>query len=160
MRSGPTAKTDRASTNVSREYQIKNGDHLFSWSGSLTHCRWTHGPGALNQHLFKVTPLPGIPEWLTYLAIDVHMQGFQAIAAGKAVTMGHIQRRHLDEASVPLPSSAELRAMEPIMAPIHDLGLAAALESKTLAELRDIILPKLISGELRVKDADKRIAAA
>jgi type I restriction enzyme S subunit len=32
-------------------------------------------------------------------------------------------------------------------------------ESRTLAALRDTLLPKLISGELRVKDAEKRVEA-
>jgi type I restriction enzyme S subunit len=35
-----------------------------------------------------------------------------------------------------------------------------AEESRTLAVLRDTLLPKLISGELRVKDADRFIEAA
>jgi type I restriction enzyme S subunit len=30
-------------------------------------------------------------------------------------------------------------------------------ESRTLAQLRDTLLPKLISGELRVKDAERFI---
>src|SRR5690606_38952066 len=33
-------------------------------------------------------------------------------------------------------------------------------ESRTLAALRDTLLPKLISGELRVKDAERLVAAA
>jgi len=33
-------------------------------------------------------------------------------------------------------------------------------ESRTLAEIRDTLLPKLISGELRVKDAERLVAAA
>ena len=33
-------------------------------------------------------------------------------------------------------------------------------ESRTLATLRDALLPKLISGELRVKDAERFIASA
>ncbi len=32
--------------------------------------------------------------------------------------------------------------------------VANAKESRTLAELRDALLPKLISGELRVRDDD------
>ena len=31
-------------------------------------------------------------------------------------------------------------------------------ESRTLAALRDTLLPKLLSGELRVKDAEKKLA--
>ncbi|HWQ37506.1 MAG TPA: hypothetical protein VNM24_02695 [Burkholderiales bacterium] len=37
---------------------------------------------------------------------------------------------------------------------------AAVRESRTLTALRDALLPKLISGELRVKDAEKFIGRA
>ena len=37
---------------------------------------------------------------------------------------------------------------------------ASAQEAQTLATLRDTLLPKLISGELRIADAEQRIAAA
>ena len=33
-------------------------------------------------------------------------------------------------------------------------------ESQTLAKLRDTLLPKLISGEIRVKDAEQKVEAA
>ncbi len=35
-----------------------------------------------------------------------------------------------------------------------------AAEAKTLAALRDTLLPKLISGELRIVDAEKMVARA
>jgi type I restriction enzyme S subunit len=35
---------------------------------------------------------------------------------------------------------------------------AITRESRTLAALRDTLLPKLISGELRVKDAERFVA--
>jgi type I restriction enzyme S subunit len=36
--------------------------------------------------------------------------------------------------------------------------VASVHESRTLAALRDALLPKLISGELRVKDAERFVA--
>ena len=42
------------------------------------------------------------------------------------------------------------RLIEPWFAKVR----ACAEESRTLASLRDALLPKLISGELRVKDAE------
>jgi type I restriction enzyme S subunit len=41
-------------------------------------------------------------------------------------------------------------AVRPLLAKIAD----NEQESRTLADLRDALLPKLISGELRVKDAE------
>jgi type I restriction enzyme S subunit len=159
LRSGPTAKSDRASVNLPPEYHVRDGDHLFSWSGSLTHCRWTHGSGALNQHLFKVTPA-GVPDWLVYEAVEYHLPEFQEIASGKAVTMGHIQRHHLEEAMVALPPKPLLKALDTVMASLHERSFSLALQSRTLSTLRDTLLPKLISGELRIADAENRISAA
>jgi len=44
-----------------------------------------------------------------------------------------------------------------LIKPLFGLASAASKESRTLAALRDALLPKLISGELRVKDAEKFI---
>lgn len=160
MTGGPTSKSDRASLAVPTAYHVNDGDHLFAWSGSLGHCQWTHGPGALNQHLFKVTPNEGIPGWFVYEAVELHMEEFRSIASDKAVTMGHIQRKHLDAALVATPSNEVLGKLSALIAPIESRFLATALESRTLAALRDALLPKLISGELRVADAEQQVSAA
>jgi type I restriction enzyme S subunit len=53
-----------------------------------------------------------------------------------------------------LPSTRVLRAFELRVAPMFERVLAASEESRTLAALRDTLLPKLVSGEPRVKDAE------
>lgn len=160
LRAGPTAKSNYASAELPASHVIEDGDHLFSWSGSLIHCRWAHGRGALNQHLFKVTPIE-VPSWLTFEAVEYHLPAFQAIAASKAVTMGHIQRHHLDEALVSVPPKALLRAIDQVMAPLHERAFSLAIESRTLISMRDSLLPRLISGELPigVPSAAKRAGA-
>ncbi len=160
LRTGPGPKSGRANLQISNDFRVQNGDHLFSWSGSLMHCRWTHGEGALNQHLFKVSPKHDYPSWLIYQVIDHHMTEFKAIASGKAVTMGHIQRHHLDEVTIAVPPAKDLEALDAIMAPLHARIFEVGLQSRTLADLRNTLLPKLISGELRIADAEREIAAA
>ena len=44
--------------------------------------------------------------------------------------------------------------------PLFARATAATAESRTFASLRDTLLPKLISGELRVKDAERLAAQA
>jgi len=99
------------------DYIVEDGDVLFSWSGSLECVLWAGGRGALNQHLFKVTS-PQYPKWLYYLWIHQHLADFRHIAAGKATTMGHIQRHHLSDAKVVLPGPDLLRAMDRHFTPI------------------------------------------
>ena len=101
LRKGVTESSDRASPNIAVKYIVSDGDVLFSWSGSLEVCLWTGGRGALNQHLFKVTS-PKFPKWFYFQWVKYHLPHFQQIAAGKATTMGHIQRHHLSEALEPV----------------------------------------------------------
>ncbi len=147
LRAGHTKSADRANQSVPAPYVVNDGDLLFSWSGSLEVEFWCGGKGALNQHLFKVTSTV-VPSWYAYLWTKHHLPEFRAIAANKATTMGHIQRKHLTEAQVLLPPPATLEAMNAVMKPIFAELIQRRLESRTLDELRDELLPKLMSGEL------------
>ena len=159
LRAGSTNGADRASADLAAEYVVQDGNLLFSWSGSLECVLWAGGPGALNQHLFKVTS-DAYPKWFCYLAVHQHLDSFRRIAAGKATTMGHIQRHHLSEAKIAVPPPALLREMNERLAALVESLWKRNVESRTLAEVRDGLLPKLISGELRLKDAEKYIGVA
>jgi len=158
LRAGHTGGADRASADLESNYVVENGDILFSWSGSLECVLWAGGPGALNQHLFKVTSTD-YPVWLVYLGIHQHLDDFRHIAAGKATTMGHIQRHHLSAAKLPIPPSELLRAMDSVIRPNLESTWRRRVQSRTLAALRDTLLPKLISGEIRVREAEKAVEA-
>ena len=154
LRAGNTDGADRASADLQADYAVGDGDILFSWSGSLECRLWAGGPGALNQHLFKVTSSQH-PRWLCYLGIHQHLDDFRHIAAGKATTMGHIQRHHLSGALLPVPPPALLRAMGEVIDPIIESTWRRAVDSRTLAALRDALLPQLISGELQIQNAER-----
>lgn len=156
LRAGHTDGADRASTDLEPDYVVEDGDILFSWSGSLECVLWSSGRGALNQHLFKVTSAK-YPRWLCYLGVHRHLDDFRHIAAGKATTMGHIQRHHLSGAKLALPAEQLLRRVDAIMAPLIESTWRRQAQSRTLAALRDSLLPKLISGELTAKDAEKSV---
>ena len=100
------------------------------------------------------------PKWFYYHWIKHHLPEFQAIAAGKATTMGHIQRYHLNAALVAIPPEDKLERMDSEMAPILKRLIQNNLESRTLAAIRDTLLPKLLSGEIRIKDAEKFVEEA
>ena len=153
LRAGHTLGADLASSDLLPQYVVHDGDVLFSWSGSLELDTWTGGDGALNQHLFKVTSAE-YPKWLYYHWVREHLPGFREIAAGKVTTMGHIQRHHLSEAATVIPNTVILEALNRHMQPLLERGLSLRVESRALAALRDALLPRLISGDLRVKDAE------
>jgi type I restriction enzyme S subunit len=159
LRARNTNGADRASADLDPDYIVQDGDILFSWSGSLECVLWAGGPGALNQHLFKVIPA-GYPRWLCYLGIHLHLEDCRHIAAGKATTMGHIQRHHLSDARLAVPPRPLISAANKIMEPIIESVWRREVQSRTLATIRDALLPKLISGELRVGEAERVITQA
>jgi len=154
LRAGNTSGADAASLDLEPAYIVDDGDVLFSWSGSLECVLWAGRRGALNQHLFKVTSAK-FPKWFYFLWIHQHLTDFRHIAAGKATTMGHIQRHHLSDAKVMVPPGDTLEVANDVLSSLLERTIAARIESRTLAALRDELLPKLIMGELRVKDAER-----
>jgi len=149
LNQGITESTDKASSEIDAEYIVDDGDILFSWSGSLQVCIWCHGKGALNQHLFKVDSLD-YPKWFYLYWVKFHLPEFQHIAQGKATTMGHIQRHHLSASLVTTPSREILHNMSETMAPLIDMVISNSIEISKLSQIRDSLLPRLMSGKIRV----------
>lgn len=154
LRAGNTNGSDRASARIKPEYVVVDGDVLFSWSGSLEVEVWNGGRGSLNQHLFKVTSNE-VPKWFYFFATRYHLSDFRAIAAGKATTMGHIQRKHLTDARIAVAPPESMKKFDSVIASLFDQLVSNEQQSRSLAQLRDTLLPKLISGELRVSDAER-----
>ncbi len=149
LNSGITDATDRINRQIPEKYVIKDGDILFSWSGSLQVVIWQHGEGALNQHLFKVSS-EKYPKWFYYLWLLHHLQDFRIIAANKATTMGHIQRHHLDQAEVVVPDEETLKRADILLSPMLNKIILNNAQVRQLSTLRDALLPRLMSGEIRV----------
>lgn len=143
--------SELCSPNIKPEYIIHDGDVIFSWSGSLLVDIWCGGTCGLNQHLFKVTS-ETYDKWFYYLWTAHHLERFIAIAADKATTMGHIKRGELAKAEVLIPSDEDYKEIGSLMNPIFDLIVANRIEARKLAELRDGLLPRLMSGEIDVSE--------
>jgi type I restriction enzyme S subunit len=150
MKQGISENTDKCSKDIPKQYIIQDGDVLFSWSGSLEVVLWTGGEGALNQHLFKVSSIK-YPKWFYYLATKHHLGDFKVIAESKSTTMGHIQREHLKQAMISIPPKQLFNQYNDSIAPMIDKLIYNNKQIRTLTQTRDTLLPKLISGEVRVK---------
>ena len=157
LRSGSLVGADHSSRDIEPQYIVHDGDILFSWSGSLECVLWSGGTGALNQHLFKVTPKATYPRWIVYFGIHHHLSYFREIAAGKATTMGHIQRHHLSDTVLTIPSRMNLETISKPVQAMFEAVWKKISEAKKLSDIRDTLLPKLISGEIRTPEAEHLI---
>ena len=145
--------SELCSPNIKSDYIIHDGDVIFSWSGSLLVDFWCGGVCGLNQHLFKVSSSK-YDKWLYYAWTKHHLDRFIAVAADKATTMGHIKRDELEKAEVLIPNEADYNRIGALLQPIYDLIISNRIENKKLAETRDSLLPKLMSGEIDMSEVD------
>jgi len=150
LSTGITESSDWATSNIDQSYIVKNGDVIFSWSASLIVKVWDGDECVLNQHLFKVTSKE-YPKWFYLSWCRYHLNEFIAISATHATTMGHIKRGDLDNAKVLVPSQIELAMMSQILNPLLDRRIVNSKQILILKEYRDTLLPKLMSGEVRVE---------
>lgn len=141
--------SDRCSNKVPKKYIIEDGDIIFSWSGTLMVDVWCGGQCGLNQHLFKVSS-SNYPKWFYYHWTKKHLRNFIHIACDKAVTMGHIKRGHLDKALVVVPNNFILEKATHLFEPLLNMVISKRIENQRLAALRDTLLPKLMSGEIKL----------
>ena len=144
--------SDRCSDSIDTDYIIDNGDIIFSWSGTLMVDVWCGGKCGLNQHLFKVTPLKNYPRWFVYYWTNRHLKKFKLIAKDKAVTMGHIRRSDLENAEVVIPKNLNMLEIDARINPLFQSIIDRRLEITKLENIRDTLLPKLMSGELTINE--------
>ncbi|EBM4357171.1 restriction endonuclease subunit S [Salmonella enterica] len=145
---------EKASPNIKPECIIDNGDVIFSWSGSLVVDIWCGGKAALNQHLFKVFST-SYPKWIYYKYTTHHLNEFQRIAEAKAVTMGHIKREHLSQAKCVIPPSGTINTFTPFFEPLLNRIISNRLECQQIDKIRNDFLPKLLSGEITLPEAEE-----
>ncbi|MGR1083809.1 hypothetical protein ACUYFE_07255 [Olegusella massiliensis] len=144
-----TPDSERCTSTIDESVRIHDGNLVFSWSGTLLLDFWAGGNAGLNQHLFKVAS-DRYPSWLYYLWTKHHMDRFIMLAKDRATTMGHIKRSALAESEVLIPPAEQLEVLTQKMQPIVDELIVNKVQSHKLADLRDTLLPRLMSGEIDV----------
>jgi type I restriction enzyme S subunit len=112
-------------------------------------------PARVNQHVAIVRACSGVPPAFVLLHLRDqrtrdYLMGMNAGASREAITKGHIE-------SVPVlaPGRALLGEFHGLVSPLFNRLFANRAESRTLAQTRDLLLPKLMSGEIRVREAEQ-----
>ena len=149
MHEGFSEKTELVRPDIPQKAIIENGDVLFSWSASLEVQIWSGGKGALNQHIFKVTS-DKYPKSFYYYQLINYLTHFKMMAENRKTTMGHITQEHLQQSRIALPTKHLTLKLEKFIDPIFKRKTVNEIESQTLTEFRDWLLPMLMNGQVRV----------
>ena len=81
-----------------------------------------------------------------YFLLRNKLKFFKQIAGSKATTMGHIKKEHLREQNINIPNNGNIDFFDSIYKKISFLKL----ENHKLVVMRNLLLPKLMKGEIRV----------
>ena len=152
LNGGISKNTGKSVKEVKPEQIIKDGSVLFSWSATLDIFLWDRGEALLNQHIFNVLPNNTLSKEVLYFLLKNIIAYFKAIAADRATTMGHIKITHLKETLISIPNKEIQIEIDRLFKPLFDQILENLTENQTLTQLRDSLLPQLISGAVRLKE--------
>lgn len=106
-------------------------------------------------------PKPPLPPFYGYLlARHPHFRSFAIRAMTGSSGRQRVDLRSLGEYQVVLPDAAISRAFGEIIEPLRARMSVASEQNGTLSELRDELLPRLVSGQLRIPEAQEAIEEA
>ena len=109
-------------------------------------------PMAMNQTCYGIRGIGGYPEFFTYWTIRMAVDQLQARTHGTIFDTITRQTFKLIDAVIP-PAKAAQAFESLVSTPMHRI-LDNLHEGQTLADTRDALLPKLVSGEIRVGRED------
>ncbi len=106
-------------------------------------------PMAMNQSNYALVAREGVGKYYLYLITQTLVSVLLKKANGAVFSA--ITTRDFNEPTL-MPTHNDLKNFELLVTPIFKKIFQTSVESRRLAELRDTLLPKLMSGELKVCD--------
>jgi len=117
---------------------------------------WAHGDFYPIDTTFYVEPI-GACRSLYFLYHALSLQNLANLSADSAVP--GLNRNHAYMSKQVIPSQPVLAAFDSQIAPVFASIHANEVQSRSLAMVRDTLLPKLLSGELSVAEMEQEISA-
>jgi type I restriction enzyme S subunit len=139
---------ERSSTKV-----LRKGTTIISARGTVGKCALLGRPMAMNQSCYGIQGKNGESDYFIYFVIKRQVSDLQR--SGHGSVFNTITRDTFRTIRTILPPTKLTILFEDTVCELMELILSNLFENLTLASLRDTLLPKLISGELRIQDTEK-----
>lgn len=114
-------------------------------------------PTAINQGFVAMVCNRVVGPCFAYLWAGQNMDVIKSRANGS--TFQEISKGSFRGIGLIVPTAPVADCFEQVVRPMFDRIELNARQSRTLASLRDLLLPKLMSGAIRVRDAEHQLAA-
>jgi type I restriction enzyme, S subunit len=115
-------------------------------------------PVAINQGFIAMKPKKSVSN--VFLLLWARFGHEEILSRANGSTFLEISKANFRPIPLVAPAATVMDAFDRQLRPFYDRMVECVRESRALAALRDTFLPKLVSGELRVKDAERFIGRA
>jgi type I restriction enzyme S subunit len=139
-------------------YLLQPGDIAVGMDGEFRAYLWAGVESWLNQRCCVFAPKPGYSAAFVRNSIIAPLA--QVEATETATTVIHLGKNDIDRFTVIIPDAPVAEAFKRQCQPWYDQIVANKQQSRTLATLRDTLLPKLLSGELSVAVLESKLEAS
>ncbi len=140
----PNEPVDRTETETPERCLLRNGDIVFSWSGTLAVRIWNRGPAKLNQHLFRVVEKEGVYKGIIPLILDHAIEELEEKSHG--TTMKHITKQTLLPHKVLLPPLPEQKRIVDLISSVDSYIKALQQQLESAKRSRNAVLHELLTA--------------
>lgn len=134
---------------------IEAGNIIVGMDGEFRLHIWRGPPALLNQRVCSFRPKSGVPASFLAEALHKPLAFFERGKVGTTVI--HLGKSDIDTFKIIAPSDDILKAYGELTTPLIQQYISNSAEARSLSCLRDLLLPKIMSGEIRLQDAEKAV---
>lgn len=140
-----------------REVVVQAGDIVVGMDAEFRATAWLGDPGLLNQRVCRFSHRT-LGSALVREAIRTPLAEVESEKS--ATTVIHLNKSDIARKSALIPVGDALQSFENQAEPVFAARVSLAAENRTLAATRDALLPHLMSGKMRVRNAEKLASEA
>ena len=140
-----------------KEHVIRAGDVVVGMDGEFRAYLWQGPDSLMNQRVCSFMPRQPHLRAFTWFSINPLLASMERAAVGTTVI--HLGKKDIDRFDVVDPGARIAAKFGALVEPMLDRLVLSGSENRTLAETRDYLLPRLMSGEVPVGGVAQEIAA-
>jgi type I restriction enzyme S subunit len=141
--------------NHPKGYLLQHGDIVVGMDGEFRAYLWGGDSAWLNQRVCVFKPKPNVCSAYLHLTIKPLLALVEA--SETATTVIHIGKNDFDRFKTLLPADSVLKMYSALVNPIYKAIVNNKQTAKTLALLRDTLLPRLMSGKINLREIEEQL---
>lgn len=127
---------------------LSDGDFIIGMDGEFHINFWIGGKAWINQRVVRLSPSEGFTTGFLRYAVEQPIRFFNSTIVG--TTVAHLGASHLKTINILVPSQQILNQSNTILDDYRNQIVNLGKQCQVLAQARDLLLPRLMKGEISV----------